>query len=270
MPEEKGAPEEKAVEYIEVKKEDGTIEKFDAKKIENVMKFRAEATQKTQQVSKAVKAAEAYGLTLDDFVHNAEASMELIANLVDQKIIDERGSVIKETPPGGKENMSIYEKTFGKENTGNNTVPIEDFNALKAEFDGLKGAMNLVQKDAASLMARNFAQEIKNAYPHFEKEHVQKVLSLAFQDKTRGYMEIAKDVNDGLLTKAGEAEQLFAKKYGVNIEEYNKKQQMAASGGAAAMFTGKKVTFNPTNKDTEVSTLEAVQELMEFNVENTK
>jgi len=247
--EKKSTATEKTVEVMKVEI-DGKVEEFSMDDVKNLKAQQASATQKTQQVAKILDAASRYGIEVDEFTEKSEAALDVLGGLIETGVVDAQGVVIEKDP--GKTVVGKISPT----ETQNLATPSEDMKALTAQYNGLKGLVEEMQKDTSTLINREIRTSIKTKYPNLSEDDVTKVLSVAYKDRSKTPYEHA-EVMDGLnITLADQREKDFAKKHGIDLDAYNKRKTQAADGGIGSVIKGKKIVFNPKGPD-EISPAEA-------------
>ena len=252
-------PAEKVVEAIEVEI-DGKVEKFDKERVVNLRKQQASATQKTQTVAKVLAAAERYGLDADSFAEKSEAALDVIGSLIEQGFLDAQGKPITKESPSSADppppNPALPPR--------NAAAPSEDVKALQAEIGGLKGIVEELRKDSASLIRKDIGEAILKQNPDLDEDDVVKVLNMSYRDKSKGPYEHAKDLAAYKVQLETEREQRFAEKHGIDLGAYNAKQSQDPDGGIGAVIKGKRVVFNPKGPD-EISPEQAADAWLEIN-----
>lgn len=228
---------------IEIELEGGEKKSFNAEDIVNLVKQGASATQKTQEVKEIVDAAAKYNLNPMEYIQQTEGAFAVISKLVDSKIIDDQGNVIapkkKDEPPAG--DLLPAKPLVGEERT--NAIVAD---ALKSVVDPLKEGMKVLQEDNTKLIRAQLEMQVQGKHPTLSRDDVSDLLVVASQDGKKNLMEHAQEMVEQKKVGKASTRAEYAKEFGVNLEEFdaNKLREDDPGGGAAALFKGKKFSFD--------------------------
>jgi len=240
---------------------DGEAKEFSAEDVGNLLAQQASATQKTQVAAPIIKAAERYGVSVEDYLHNSEGSLALMNELVDKGVIDEHGTILKKDPePSPKPDLNLQKKE--------GETPPEGFEkklaiALKATTDPLMEKMSKLESDNILLMKLRLQDQALGKFDNLDEGDVAKIFTIAEKEPEKTFIQCAEDYSKGKQEHYGKLEEAWAKEHGVDLEEVKAKKlfEQDPEGGAAAIFTGKKISFK-RGKDS-VSPLDATRTLFD-------
>ncbi len=241
---------------IEVEFEGGEKKSFSAEDVGNLVKQGATATQKTQEVKEIVDAAAKYNLTPVEYIQQTEGAFDVISKLVDSKIIDDQGNVIAVEKK--KDELSAGDPPLkplvGEERT--NAIVAD---ALKSVVDPLKENLKLLQEDNTKLIRAQLEMQVQGKHSTLSRDDISDLLVVASQDGKKSLMDHAQEMVDRKKVGKAESRAEYAKEFGINLEEFdaNKLREDDPGGGAAALYEGKKFSFDARGrhrKDTNVVT----------------
>ena len=244
---------------------DGEEKTFTPEDVQNLLSQQASATQKTQTVAEVLQAAERYGVSVDQYMQNAEGSFGVMTKLMDAGIIDDKGNILEkqgpapiETPPGGSTPPG-----------GLPTPPVAKGDkvfetAMKAMVDPLVDRLDRLSQDNVTLMRLRLGDNILAKFTNLTDEDVSAVFSVAERDQSKTLMQFAEERSNQKTNDTAATEEAFAKKYGVDLEKH--KADLAfeqdPSGGAGVMFSKKKFAFQ--KKKGEEGTVTPVEATKRF------
>ena len=135
--------------------------KYTADDIKNIRAQQASATQKTQEVAAIKKMVESLGMSVDQFVPEAQRVFESTANLVRDGIITEdlqpvRRNVPKPDIPYSDNNMGFNFQPQGYEQSKPNPAD-EALKGISQEMGGLKKQVSQLQEHNAMLLKMKIA-----------------------------------------------------------------------------------------------------------------
>ncbi len=250
---------EDAPTTIEIEFEGGEKKSFSAEDVGNLIKQGAAATQKTQEVKEIVDAAAKYNLTPVEYIQQTEGAFAVISKLVDSKIIDDQGNVI--VVEKKKDELSTGDLLPGKQlaAVGEERTNAIVADALKSVVDPLKKGMKVLQEDNTKLIRAQLEMQVQGKHPTLSRDDISDLLVVASQDGKKSLMDHAQEmVERKKVGKAGTRAE-YAKEFGINLEEFdaNKLREDDPGGGAAALYEGKKFSFDSRgrhSKDVNVIT----------------
>lgn len=227
---------------------DGKKQSFDAEAVTNLVAQQAGATQKTQEVKEIVDAAAKYNLTPVEYIQQTEGAFAVISKLVDSKIIDDQGNVIvvekKGDLPAG-DPPPLPKPLVGEERT--NAIVAD---ALKSVVDPLKEGMKVLQEDNTKLIRAQLEMQVQGKHPTLSRDDISDLLVVASQDGKKNLMDHAQEMVERKKVGKAESRAEYAKEFNINLEEFdaNKLREDDPGGGAAALFEGKKFSFDSRGK----------------------
>ena len=228
---------------------DGKKQSFDAEAVTNLVAQQAGATQKTQEVKEIVDAAAKYNLTPVEYIQQTEGAFAVISKLVDSKIIDDQGNVVEkkkekedELLPGDK---LLVKPLVGEERT--NAIVAD---ALKSVVDPLKEGMKILQEDNTKLIRAQLEMQVQGKHPTLSRDDISDLLVVASQDGKKSLMDHAQEMVERKKVGKAESRAEYAKEFSINLEEFdaNKLREDDPGGGAAALYEGKKFSFDSRGK----------------------
>lgn len=238
---------------------DGKKEVFTSEDVVNLKRQQASATQKTQKVASILKACEQYGVEPDVFLAQAEGSLALVQKLMEEGHLDETGNIVARAlpPQGGNQ-------PYVPPGQGEPPNPPEDMlkKALEKALGPLPDRLKKLEDDNRRLIQMRLEDELLKANPELGRTDIKEVFARHRADPERGLFDHAKAIVGEKKETTGKIEQELIKKYGINVEEFNRNKllEQEAEGGAAALFKGKKMSFK--KGDNMVTPKSAMREFM--------
>jgi len=242
---------------------DGRV--YGAEEVKALIEAQAKGTQAMQTLAKVTAVAEKYGLDPEGLVQQAEGSFAAVSRLIDEGLIDQEGNIIK---PGAQKSAKTNDPLAALLGTGNpqenGQLPLKGPD--KAILDALQGIksqtqeaherMKKLEADNASLTRHILKGEIKAAHPDLTDEDVSRVFGLAQADGSKGLLEHAAALAETKKEQAKSAEVAFAKKYGIDLEAFQKANAQNDKGpeGGSSILKGRKVSFKAKPGDPNVVT----------------
>ncbi len=230
--------------------------------VTELVQGQATATQKSQDASALLQAAEKYGLDPKTYVEQAEGSFARFAELIEDGVLDEKGQVVKKVEPTiPKPGVPTIEPRPSE------TKALE---VVAKALSSLESRMGNVEDDQTSMIRMDIEREIKRQYPKFDKDDVSRLFGQAKVDRDQGKQisiwERAKELSERKLGSITELRKEHAKEFGIDLEGWDKRnalKEQGAKGGVAPVLAGKKIVFNPKGKD-EISPAQAAQAQDEY------
>ena len=237
---------------------------FGASDIENLLNQQETATKKTQKVAAILSAAEKYGVDVDTYLQQAEGAFDVMSSLIQDKIIDERGNVIKkqvepkkeEEPKGDEDLMKLFNLS------GDDTSPLKGADKIAAivakalepqlgEVKKLAERVSAVDKTQGDMIRLNLEEKVMGKYPNLSRSDVSQVFGSAMADKSKSLWEHAEMLSKVRGAELGELRKKHAEEFGIDLEKFdeNKIREQGAEGGAGSFFQGKKFSFNAKGED---------------------
>ena len=255
--------------------------KYSAEDVQNLVKLGASATQKMQEVAGIKAAAEKYGVDTETYLGQAEGAFGVMSELIANKVIDEKGNVIKVE---GKEKESSGDKSEGEidldklfnlsggeagELKGVDKVTAIIAKALEPQLDGIKKLgerVSVIDKTQGDMIRLNLEDKVTGKFPNLTATDVSQVFGSAMNDKSKTLWEHAEAASKVKATDLGSLREEHAKEFGVDLTKFdeNKLKEQGAKGGAGVLFEGKKFSFNPKKGDKDtVTPAQAANEYIE-------
>jgi len=255
-----GTPKEQIVNKMEVEI-DGKTLTLTAEDVVNLKKQQASATQKTQQVAEILDVANRQGLDPVTFAKNAEVAFGLLGAFRHRGYINDDGEIVEpqqppKTPSNDDWDTRVQNLPYDRQ------VKKEDSNevkALKTALAGLQGTVEDMRRDQAVIIRKGISDNVRKEYPNLDEEDISKILNISMKDRSKGIYDHAKELSESKSKFLSDLEMDVAKKYGIDIEAYNKKKSMGPDGGIGAVLGERKVSFNPKGPN-EIHPDEALRE----------
>ena len=252
---------------------------YSVEDVQNLVKQGAAATQKTQEVAGVLAAAEKYGVDIDTYLGQAEGAFGVMSQLIADKVIDEKGTVIKQEPAkptddslGGELDLDkLFNLPAGdtKGLAGVDKVAAIVAKALEPQLDGIKKLSEkvaAVDKTQGDMIRLSLEEKVVSKFPNLKPNDVSQVFGNAMQDRGKSLWEHAEIASKAKASDLGVLREEHAKEFGVDLTKFdeNKLKEQEAGGGAGVMFKGKKFSFNAKHGDKDsVSPAKAAAEYIE-------
>jgi len=234
-----------------------------AEQVAELVQGQAVATQKSQEASALLQAAEKYGMDSKTYVEQAEGSFARFAELIQDGVLDEQGQLIKKAEPAIPK-PGVFSSV---EPRPSETKALE---VVTRALESLQDRIGLVENDQTSMIRMDIEKELKDQYPSFDNDDVSRLFGQAKMDKDRGKQvsiwERAKELSERKQGSVGELRKAHAKEFGIDLKKWDERnalKEQGAKGGVAPFLTGKKVVFNPKGKD-EISPAQAAHAQEEY------
>ena len=242
----------------------GEKKEFGATEVTNLLAQQAAATQSSQVVAPILKKLEAYGVTADEFLTQAEGSFKVTRDLIDAGVINEKGELVKTEPVQKKEDTNLDLLKGGSSDEKTAAIVTK---ALGEALGPITKRLDGIDKEQLGLLRENISKEIVGKYTSFSSEDVSKVLARASADTRKSMWDHAEEVSKEKRQTQEDFEVVFAKKHGLDLDVIRnklKEQDDGGGGGAATIFKNKKFSFNrgPKRDKDSVDPATAMQEFM--------
>lgn len=251
-----GTPGVTAAEIV-IELEGGEKKVLKSEDVKNLLAQQASVTQKAQKIAAIEDAAKKYGLEPEDYVGHAEGAFASVTKLMELGLIDEKGEPIERKEVTKPANVLVTPVSKTKDSSDDPVVK-----ALEQINQRIKG----IEEDQTRMMRISLGKDIRAKFDNLSDEDVSKVLGTAMNDPKKSVWQHAEDASNAKKVGEGELEKAFAKKYGINLEEWNanKIREQTADGGASALVAGKKISFRKPSKGGEnvVTPKEAMKEFL--------
>ena len=252
---------------------------YSAEDVQNLVKLGASATTKMQEVAGIKAAAEKYGVDTETYLGQAEGAFGVMSELIANKVIDEKGNVIKpveekKEPEGDKSGGEtdldkLFNLTSGETGKATGAEKIMEIvaKALEPQLAGIKQLgekVSTIDKTQGDMIRLNLEEKVMTKFPNLKATDVSQVFGSAMNDRSKTLWEHAEAASKVRAADLGSLREEHAKEFGIDLEKLdeNKLKEQEAGGGAGVLFKGKKFSFNPKKGDTD--TIDPLQAATEF------
>ena len=252
---------------------------YSVEDVQNLVKQGTSATEKTKEVAAIKAAAEKYGVDVDTYLGQAEGAFGVMSQLITDKVIDEKGNIIKvevkKPADGGSEGETDLEKLFnlsgGEQGNlkGADKVAAIVAKALGPQLEEMKklgDRVAAVDKTQGDMIRLNLEEKVTGKFPNLRPSDVSQVFGSAMNDRSKSLWEHAEIASKAKASDLSVLREEHAKEFGVNLEKFdeNKLKEQEAGGGAGVLFKGKKFSFNAKHGDKDtISPAKAAAEYIE-------
>lgn len=252
---------------------------YSVEDVQNIIKQGAAATQKAQEVAGVLAAAEKYGVDPETYIAQAEGAFGVMSQLIQDKVIDEKGNILKaavEKPPapepGGDDDfMKLFNLSAGNTSDlkGADKVAAIVAKALGPQFEEMKKLgerVAAVDKTQGDMIRLNLQEKVMSKFPALKPSDVSQVFGSAMNDRSKSLWEHAEVLSNAKTAELGEMRKTHAKEFGIDITKFdeNKLKEQEAGGGAGVLYKGKKFSFDVKKGDPDaVNPLKASMEYLE-------
>jgi len=255
---------------VKVGEENRTLK---SEEVVNLLNQQAGVTQEGQKIASIRDAASKYGMEAEDYVKQAEGSFGALTKLFDAGMIDKDGNILKgpdkvEGNDDGSNAGNVVVKDTGSTGAGSVDEAVgASEKRMGKTIEVLTKTVEGLTKSVENTMKLGLKREVMHKHPELSEGDVLNVLDFAQANPNKNLWDHAKDAVDAKKTRGQELDERYAKKYGVDLDAWNARnnlnEQGADGGGAAAVVTGKKVTFGAKRGDKNaVSPKQATLEFM--------
>ena len=242
---------------------------YSVEDVQNLVKQGTAATQKTQEVAGILAAAEKYGVDAETYLGQAEGAFGVMSQLIADKVIDEKGNILKveggkptDDDSTGDDDLSKLFNLPGGDSkglVGADKVAAIVAKALGPQLDEMKklgDRVAAVDKTQGDMIRLNLEEKVTSKFPNLKAGDVSQVFGAAMQDRSKSLWEHAEAASKEKATNVGALREEHAKEFGVNLEKFdeNKLKEQEAGGGAGVFFKGKKFSFNAKHGDKDAVT----------------
>jgi hypothetical protein len=225
---------------------DGESRTFTAADVQNLLNQQASATQKSQQAKAILDSAERYGLSVDDYLANAEGSFNVMTKLLDQGIIDEKGNVVQAEPKQKSEEPRQPQTQTDPLPKGRMDLDEKKLRViLEPLLQPLVDEMKTNRKDTVTLMRLRIGDQLQSKFPELTDADLSTVFAQAEREPKADLVDIAKGLVDDKLQRKAELKAEVAKELGLNPEELEKQRafEQDPEGGMMAGYEEKQFSF---------------------------
>ena len=257
----KGAGDSKPV-MLEI---DG--KQFGVDDVKNLQAQQASATQKTQEVAAIKKHIDGLGMTVDDYVSEAERVYGGVAELVRNGIIDEKLTAVPIAQDPIKQKDDTQPFDWGNMGGGNDVKPDVSTKAMESINTQLKGqneTIKQLQENNAMLLRVSIAGQIVRDNEDLSQADAEYIIDASTSNPNKSMSDHIVAYKDRRSKVNSDQEAKFAEKYNINIEDFNanKLKEQDAKGGAGGTFKGKKFMFGRRKVEGSVTPKKAMVEYM--------
>jgi len=241
---------------------------YTAKDVENFVNREAALTQESQKVAALRAAAEKYNMTPEDYVKNAEGSFAVATRLMETGVIDEKGQLIEKKPDGNADDDPT-KKGDGQSFIGGAQQVVSDprLDTVVQALEKINERLDNTSTDMDNVMKLGLRRDIVAAHSELNEKDAVAVLERFERNPHKTVWDHAKEFVEDKKTAEREAEERYAKKFGINIDEYRKRNEMNVQGegeGAAVVVGERKLAFShrahAVGKDKAITPREAMVE----------
>lgn len=246
----------------------GEEKEFTPEELGRFVEEHSKMSAKIEGVEAIHTAAAKYDLTPEEYVIQAEGSFGVMNNLLQNKVIDQSGKLIKtepkDTPPKDDDVDPNAPKLTKAEK-----VIMDSLNKIGTRLDEMEKGIDTANQDAVGLMRLRLQDKIKERYPDLDDESISKAIARSSSDKSKDVFKHAEDINKDRAASVESVQRAYAKEHGLDYEALAKAKEVNEEnpdGGVGAMFQNKNFTFNPQGEN-DVSPQQAAKEFLDKNIE---
>ena len=269
------SPEEtKGAGKIQVDGKDYSVED-----VQNIIKQGQSATQKAQEVAGVLAAAQKYGVDPETYIAQAEGAFGVMSQLIADKVIDEKGNILKvkaqetkgDETGGDDDFMKLFNLPAGdtKGLGGADKIAAIVSKALGPQFEEMKKLgerVAAVDKTQGDMIRLNLQEKVMTKFPVLKPSDVSQAFGSAMNDRSKSLWEHAEALANVKTAELSSIRSEHAKEFGIDVTKFdeNKLKEQEAGGGAGVLYKGKKFSFDPKKGDADsVSPLKASMEFLE-------
>lgn len=243
--------------------------------IQGLLSQTSQATAALQRLSVVEQAAARYGLSVEDYVKQADGGLSVVGDLLERGVIDQEGNLVtrkQQSEQGGDGEDDLMKLLQGDQQTakrenhdagGQMKAMLQALQEIKGTIDPLKQEIDSLKQDNAALLRHAMVTKLKGELPDLSDEEANEAIVKAQRDRSKGLAEHAKAILGKKSSLVSEAQLKLAKELGVVGEQatvedltqhLNGLKQQDPSGGAASLAKGKKFSFRPSAEAKDVVT----------------
>lgn len=211
------------------------------------------------------KASEKYDVDPDTYIQQAEGSFATIGKLIEGKVIDDQGNVVvekkapvedpKKTKPKGELASFDTKGLVGDEKTA--AVIMKALEPIAERMKTIEGRQTKMGEDFSLSRRLDLERDMKQKFDNLDEYDVSRVFGVAMNDQTKNLWEHAEAYSKDKATRVAKDRAGFAEEFGVNLEDYEKRnamQDMSPAEGMAQVTSGKKLSFKNRRGDKDAVT----------------
>ena len=235
---------------------------YKAEDIKGILEQQKQVGAHAEVVSKLKQIASKYGVDPEVYLGQAEGALSVIGQLIEEKIIDNEGNVIKKRekdapkPPAGGDDP--LERILRGQGDGGQEPPkgpdveklvLQAVQPLMKQIEDKVSELSGIQ---AGMLREEYTRRIKEKHPELEGDDISRIFGALQAGKVNDVWEAAKVVAEQKKERMAALRKKFADEWGVDLkklEDENKLKEADGKGAAGVIGEGKKITFNPSGDD---------------------
>lgn len=240
----KGGEPGKANDTLEQLNVDGKV--VTTEDVKNLLDQQASLTQESQKIAALRDAATKYGMSPEDYVKQAEGTFGVIADLMKEGVIDEKGKPIKEKSDPNVAGDDSTVKGDGHLQQQQQQTHDPRLDTLMGKIDSLIKHREDDRKDLDNMLKFELRRDIMTKHSELDERDANVVLQKFDQNPHKSVWDHAKDIVEAKKDLLREEEERYAKKFGIDIEQYRKRNEQNVQGdgdGVAAILGERKIAF---------------------------
>jgi len=232
---------------IELELEGGEKKTFTPEDVKGLLTKVQDADKHSAIATKAIQAAEKYGLDPDGYIGNAEGAFVLLTKLQEEGILDENWEPVKkqvqktDLKPDPKVPLDLKNVSGDDKIASIVAKAVEPFQKRISDLEG----------DLSGMLRLAIERQMKAKHTNLDDFDVSQVLATAMKDRSKTVWQHAEDKAKSKEGSMANLRKKHAEEFGINLEEFDKNKllQQDGKGGAAAFAAGKKLTFRKGKGD---------------------
>jgi hypothetical protein len=211
------------------------------------------ATEASQVAKIVSEAAGKYEMDPGSYIDQAEGAFSIVGRLVQEGIIDQNGEIVKKTPSKGESEGDDLLKGLldGKKSEGGMARDEDKVSEIVSKAIGgvkeeLLGEIANLKKENSQLYRLQLEKDLQSEFTDLNQEEISQAIGKAAYDpKKRGVKFHAEEILKAKGNYRSSVEEEILKKYGIDKEEWERKNELKQQGseGASALVKGKKLSF---------------------------
>jgi len=125
-----------------------------------------------------------YGINLDEYLRNSEASFALMNQLIEQGVIDEQGNVIEKKAGEPKPTPPLVIPAKGAEGD-----PTRASQVVLDALTKIGDRMTALEEGQSNIYRRNIARDVKALHPNLDDGDISKLLAKAQSDRSKSFWD---------------------------------------------------------------------------------
>jgi len=202
-----------------------------------------------------------------------------MSQLIADKVIDEKGNILKVTaqkaPEKKEEGEDDLAKLFnlptssGSDLKGAEKIAAIVSKALGPQFEEIRKLgerVAAVDKTQGDMIRLNLQEKVMGKFPVLKPSDVSQVFGSAMNDRSKSLWEHAEALANMKTAELTSMRTAHAKEFGIDLTKFdeNKLKEQEAGGGAGVLYKGKTFSFNPKKGEKDaISPLKASMDFLE-------